>query len=186
MVDGGIRSTTNVDLAVEAGARFIVVVNPIVPFVNDFSKRVPTISGSRVRRVSDMGFVAIANQAMRMIAHDRLHRAVERWEVEYPGVDILLIEPEFDDELMFGTSIMDYSARLQIAKHGFESVTLRLARDYERYKRITERHGIEISARRIKHVLDQVERERDQAPAWRRVFEQTTSALLRQPGGDSA
>ncbi len=186
MVDGGIRSTTNVDLAVEAGARFILVVNPVVPFVNDFSKRVPTISGSRVRRVSDMGFVAIANQAMRMIAHDRLHRAVERWEVEYPGVDILLIEPEFDDELMFGTSIMDYSARLQIAKHGFESVTLRLARDYERYKRITERHGIEISARRIKHVLDQVERERDQAPAWRRVFEQTTSALLRQPGGDSA
>ena len=186
MVDGGIRSTTNVDLAVEAGARFILVVNPVVPFVNDFSKRVPTISGSRVRRVSDMGFVAIANQAMRMIAHDRLHRAVERWEVEYPGVDILLIEPEFDDELMFGTSIMDYSARLQIAKHGFESVTLRLARDYERYKRITERHGIEISARRIKHVLDQVQRERDQAPAWRRVFEQTTSALLRQPGGDSA
>jgi predicted acylesterase/phospholipase RssA len=180
LTDGGIRSTTNVDIAVEKGAKFIVVVNPIVPFVNDFSKRVPTITGSRVRRVSDMGFVAIANQAIRMIAHDRLHRAVERWEIEYPGVDILLIEPEFDDELMFGTSIMDYSARLQIAKHGFESVTLRLARDYERYKTIAERHGIEISARRIKHVLDQVERERDTAPAWRRVFEQTTSALLRQ------
>jgi predicted acylesterase/phospholipase RssA len=180
LTDGGIRSTTNVDIAVEKGAKFIVVVNPIVPFVNDFSKRVPTITGSRVRRVSDMGFVAIANQAIRMIAHDRLHRAVERGEIEYPGVDILLIEPEFDDELMFGTSIMDYSARLQIAKHGFESVTLRLARDYERYKTIAERHGIEISARRIKHVLDQVERERDTAPAWRRVFEQTTSALLRQ------
>jgi len=180
MIDGGIRSTTNVDIAVEKGAKFIVVVNPIVPFVNDFTKRVPTITGSRVRRVSDMGFVAIANQAIRMIAHDRLHRAVERWEVEYPGVDILLIEPEFDDELMFGTSIMDYSARLQIAKHGFESVTLRLARDYERYKQMAERHGIDISARRIKHVLDQVQRERDTAPAWRRVFEQTTAALLRQ------
>ena len=150
MMDGGIRSTTNVDIAVEKGAKFIVVVNPIVPFVNDFAKRVPTIFGSRVRRVSDMGFVAIANQAVRMIAHDRLHRAVEEWESRYPGVDILLIEPEFDDELMFGTSIMDYSARLQIAKHGFESVTLRLARDYDRYKTIAERHGIEISARRIK------------------------------------
>jgi NTE family protein len=184
MVDGGIRSTTNVDIAVENGARFIVVVNPIVPFVNDFGKRVPTILGSRVRRVSDMGFVAIANQALRMIAHDRLHRAVQEWEIRYPGVDILLIEPEFDDELMFGTSIMDYAARLQIAKHGFESVTLRLAREYERYKGIAERHGIEISARRIRHVLDQVERERDQAPAWRRVFEQTTSALMGQ-GGDA-
>ncbi len=186
LIDGGIRSTTNVDIAVEKGAKFIVVVNPIVPFINDFTKRVPTIFGSRVRRVSDMGFVAIANQAMRMIAHDRLHRAVEEWEIRYPGVDILLIEPEFDDEVMFGTSIMDYSARLQIAKHGFESVTLRLARDYDRYRTIAERHGIEISARRIKHVLDQVERERDQAPAWRRVFEQTTGALLRQSGSNAS
>jgi len=178
-IDGGIRSTTNVDIAVEKGAKFIVVVNPLVPFVNDFSKQVPTMFGSRKRHVSDMGFVAIANQAFRMLSHDRLHRAVEEWESRYPGVDILLIEPEFDDELMFGTSIMDYSARLQIAKHGFESVTLRLARDYDRYKAIAERHGIEISARRIRHVLDQVERERSAAPAWRRVFEQTTSALLR-------
>ena len=36
LVDGGIRSTTNVDIAVEKGAKFIVVVNPLVPFVNDF------------------------------------------------------------------------------------------------------------------------------------------------------
>lgn len=182
LIDGGIRSTTNVDIAVEKGAKFIVVVNPIVPFVNDFTTRVPTLLGSRVRRVSDMGFLAIANQALRMLAHDRLHRAVEEWEIKYPGVDILLIEPEFDDELMFGTSIMDYSARLQIAKHGFESVTMRLARDYDRYHEIGARHGIEISAKRIQHVLDQVERERDKAPAWRRVFEQTTGALLRQSG----
>lgn len=179
MMDGGIRSTTNIDIAVEKGAKLIIVVNPIVPFVNDFSKRVPTIFGSRVRRVSDMGFVALANQAIRMIAHDRLHRAVEEWGEKYPGVDIVLIEPEHGDELMFATSIMDYKARLRIAKHGFESVTLKLARDYERYRAVAEKHGIEISARRVQHVLDQVERERDESPAWRRVFEQTTSALLR-------
>ena len=35
LIDGGIISTTNVDVAVEAGAKFIVVVNPLVPFVND-------------------------------------------------------------------------------------------------------------------------------------------------------
>ena len=74
---------------------------------------------------------------------------------------------------------MDYGGRVQIAKHGFESVTMRLARDYDRFKAIAEKHGIEISARRVRHVLEQVEREREEAPAWRRVFEQTTSALLR-------
>src|SRR6266511_3514431 len=183
-VDGGIRSTTNVDVAVEHGAKFIVVVNPLVPFVNDFRKQIPTVFGARVRRVSDMGFAGVGNQAFRILSHDRLHRAVEDWERKYPGVDIILIEPEPDDELMFGTSILDYSARLRIAKHGFESVTLRLARDYERYRVIAERHGIEISARRVSHVLDQVEREHEEISAWRRVLEQTTSALLRQTGSE--
>ena len=81
---------------------------------------------------------------------------------------------------MFGTPILDYANRLEIAKHGFESVTLKLARDYDRYKAIAERHGISISARRVRHVLDQVDRERQTTSAWRRVLEQTTAALLRQ------
>ena len=178
-IDGGIRSTTNIDVAVEHGAKFIVVINPVVPYVNDLRKRIPTSMGTRARRVSDMGFTAIGNQAFRLLSHERLHIAVQHWEERYPGVDIILIEPEFDDELMFGTSIMDYSARLEIAKHGFESVTLKLARDYERYKSIAERHGIEISARRVRHVLDQVEREHEPQSAWRRVLEQTTAVLLR-------
>jgi NTE family protein len=184
LIDGGIRSTTNIDVAVEHGAKFIVVINPVVPFVNDFGKRIPTIMGTRARRVSDMGFSAIGNQAFRLLSHERLHIAVQHWEERYPGVDIILIEPEFDDELMFGTSILDYSARLEIAKHGFESVTLKLARDYDRYKSIAERHGIEISARRVRHVLDQVEREREPQSAWRRVLEQTTAVLLRSDRRD--
>ena len=183
-IDGGIMSTTNIDVAVERGAKFIVVINPLVPYVNDFTKRIPTMTGSRAQRVSDLGFMGIANQTFRLLSHDRLHRAVALWEERYPGVDIILIEPELDDELMFGTSILDYSARLEIAKHGFESVTLKLARDYDRYRGIAERHGIKISARRVRHVLDQVEREREKLSAWRRVLEQTTAVLLRQGRAD--
>jgi predicted acylesterase/phospholipase RssA len=179
-IDGGIRSTTNVDVAVERGAKFIIVINPLVPFVNEFTKSIPTITGERARRVSDMGFMAVGNQTFRILSHDRLHRAVEDWEQRYPGVDIILMEPELDDELMFGTSILDYRGRLEIAKHGFESVTLKLAREYDRYKEIAQRHGIEISARRVRHVLDQVERDAEKLSAWRRVLEQTTAVLLRQ------
>ncbi len=180
LIDGGIISTTNVDVAVEMGAKFIVVVNPLVPYVNDFKKRIPTVFGSRVRRVSDMGMTAIGNQAFRLLAHARLHLAIESWKERFPEVDIILIEPEFDDELMFGTSILDYSSRLAIAKHGFESVTVALARDYKRYKEIASKHGIEISARRVQKVLDTVDEEEKGISAWRRVLEQTTGALLRQ------
>jgi NTE family protein len=183
MVDGGIRSTTNVDIAVEQGAKFIVVVNPIVPYVNDFEKTIPTLLGTRVRRVSDMGMPAIANQAFRIISHARLHQAVEQWKEKYPGVDIILVEPEPNDELMFGTPIMDYSRRLKIARHGFESVTAKLAEDYESFEEIAERHGLEISGRRVRRVVERAaEEEPEQTSAWRRVLEQTTSVLLRQSG----
>jgi NTE family protein len=182
-VDGGIRSTTNVDIAVEKGAKFIVVVNPLVPYVNEFEKTIPTVFGRRVRRVSDMGLPAIANQTFRLIAHQRLHQAVQQWQERYPGVDIVLLEPEPTDELMFGTPIMDYSRRLQIAKHGFETVTATLAKDYDRYKEIAERHGLEISERRVRRVVEKAsDEEPEQMSAWRRVLEQTTSVLLRQTG----
>jgi NTE family protein len=182
-VDGGIRSTTNVDIAVEKGAKFIVVVNPLVPYVNDFQNTIPTVFGRRVRRVSDMGLPAIANQTFRLIAHQRLHQAVEQWQEKYPGVDIILLEPEPTDELMFGTPIMDYSRRLKIAKHGFETVTAALARDYDRYKEIAERHGLEISERRVRRVVEHAtDEEPEETSTWRRVLEQTTSVLLRQSG----
>ncbi|HXS34811.1 MAG TPA: patatin-like phospholipase family protein [Solirubrobacterales bacterium] len=183
LVDGGIRSTTNVDIAVEKGAKFIVVVNPLVPYVNDFEKTIPTVFGTRVRRVSDMGLPAIANQTFRLIAHARLHQAVQVWQERYPGVDIILVEPEPNDELMFGTPIMDYSRRLKIARHGFESVTATLAQDYERFHEIAERHGLEISERRVRRVVERAsEEEPEQNSTWRRVLEQTTATLLRQSG----
>ncbi len=179
-IDGGIVSTTNLDIAVEAGAKFIVVVNPLVPYTNPFEKRIATLTGSRPRRVSDMGFPQIGYQVFKILAHQRLHELARRWEQRYPGVDIILIEPDPSDELMFQTSVMNYSSRVEIARHGFQSVTLKLANDYPRFKRICARHGIEISATRVRKVVKHFESEPEPTSAWRKILEQTTSALLRQ------
>ncbi len=69
------------------------MVNPLVPYVNDFQKVIPTMTGSRVRRVADMGFPQIGYQTFKLLAHQRLHEAVKHWQEKYPGVDIILIEP---------------------------------------------------------------------------------------------
>ncbi|HEX4735730.1 MAG TPA: patatin-like phospholipase family protein [Thermoleophilaceae bacterium] len=180
LVDGGIRSTTNVDVAVERGAKFIVVVNPLVPYVNDFQTVIPTLSGSRIRRVSDMGFPQIGYQTFKLLAHQRLHEAVSHWREKYPGVDIVLIEPDPNDELMFSTNIMNYTKRIDIARHGFESVTIKLAKDYDNFRAVCARHGIEISATRVRRVIKRFAQEREKTRAWRRILEQTTGALLRQ------
>jgi NTE family protein len=182
LIDGGIVSTTNLDIAIEAGAKFVVVINPIVPFVNDFETTVRTLRGRRRRRVSDMGFPQIGYQAFKLVAHQRLHELAKGWEQRYPGVDILLIEPEPTDELMFQTSMMNFASRVEIARHGFESVTQHLAGEYDRYEEITRRHGIEISAKRVRKVVSHFNAEPEGVSAWRKILEGTTGALLRQSG----
>jgi NTE family protein len=182
LIDGGIVSTTNLDLAVQAGAKLVVVINPIVPFVNDFSETVRTLRGRRPRRISDMGFAQIGYQVFKLVAHQRLHELAKHWEERYPGVDIVLIEPEPADELMFQTSMMSFASRVEIARHGFESVTKQLAGEYDRYHAVTERHGIAISAKRVRQVVEHFDEEPEEVSAWRKILEGTTGALLRQAG----
>jgi NTE family protein len=184
LVDGGIVSTTNLDIAVEAGAKLIVVVNPLVPYVNDFSKEIPTLVGTKVRRVSDMGFPKIAYQTFKLLAYQRLHEMARQWQERYPGVDIVLIEPEPDDEMMFQTNILNYTSRVDVARHGFRSVTVKLASDYEQLSEVAQRHGIELSATRVRKVMRHFGAEQEKARAWRRILEQTTGALLRQSAAD--
>lgn len=182
LIDGGIVSTTNLDIAVDAGAKLIVVINPIVPFVNDFSDSVRTLRGVRSRRISDRGFPKVGYQAFKMLAYRRLHGMAEQWEKRYPGIDIVLIEPEADDELMFETSIMNFTSRVEIARHGFESVARHLAEEYDRYSEVFARHGIEISPERVRRVIERLDGEEDRASAWRRLLDSTAGALLRQSG----
>ena len=178
LLDGAIVSPTNVDVAVAAGAQLVVVVNPLVPFVADDASGL----GPR-RRVSEMGLSQIGFQTFKLMAHQRLHEMARQWEARYPGVDFVLIEPEPDDELMFQTSIMNFASRVQIARHGFESVTLKLAEDYEDFRTVAARHGIEISATRVRRVVRHFGAEGERVRAWRKILEQTTGALLRQSGG---
>jgi NTE family protein len=180
LVDGGLGSSTNLDVAVEHGAKLVVVINPLVPYVNDFQKMIPTMFGSRVRRVTDMGFPQIGYQAFKLLTYQRLHESVKQWSEKYKGVDIILIEPEPNDELMFETNIMNFTKRVEIARHGFESVTIKLAKDYDHFAEVCAKHGIELSATRVRKVLRHFEKERERTTAWRRILEQTTGALLRQ------
>ncbi len=182
LIDGGIVSTTNLDIAVEAGAKLVIVINPVVPYVHEPDEDESSIGAAPQRRISDRGFSKIGYQAFKLLAHRRLHEVASRWEERYPGVDIVLIEPEPTDELMFETSIMSFASRIEIARHGFQSVTYHLAEEYERYSKIWARHGIEISERRVRRVVDHFEAEEEQVRAWRKILESTTGALLRQSG----
>src|SRR5207302_11301169 len=152
------------------------------PFMTALTAAERTLGGTRPRRVSDMALPQIGHQVSKLVAHQRLHELAKGWEKRYPGVDIVLIEPEPTDELMFQTSMMNFASRVEIARHGFESVTHHLAGEYERYEEVTKRHGIEISCERVRQVIERTVAEPEQVSAWRKILEGTTGALLRQAG----
>jgi predicted acylesterase/phospholipase RssA len=147
-IDGGLRGTASIDLAIERGASLVVCINPLVPFDNPEQEKIPT-PGEGGGRLSDRGVQTVTNQMLRIVLHSGLHYHVKQIRRAHPEVDIILIEPSPEDYQMFFYNIMRYSARLIVARHGFESVTLDLAQEYPYFKDILTRHGIPISRRLV-------------------------------------
>lgn len=143
-LDGGLRSTTNIDIAVAHGAKLIVCINPLVPYVHDVRHLLPSATGLPSHYISQKGFPHIAAQTFRIMAQAQVEKELEVTAHAHPDVDIILIEPRRDDEHLFVFNLMDYGSRERIARHAFESVAIDLVTRFPDYKKVLGRHGIKI------------------------------------------
>jgi len=148
-VDGGIKGTAAIDVAVDRGATLIVAINPIVP-LDARHMKVPDPLKERVgSRLSDLGLRGVYNQVFRGALHDGLLDHVRLVRHRHPDIDIILIEPRPDDEKMFFHEVMSFSARLMVMQHGYESVSTGLYDTWGYLRRILPRHGVHITRRVI-------------------------------------
>lgn len=143
-VDGGLRSTTNIDIAISHGAKLIVVINPLVPYMHDVRHTLPSATGLPTRHLSEKGFPHIAAQTFRIMAASQLEKELEIVSHAHPDVDIILVEPRSDDEHLFVFNLMDYASRERIARHAFESVAIDLVTRFPEYHKVLGRHGISL------------------------------------------
>jgi predicted acylesterase/phospholipase RssA len=182
-VDGGLRGTASLDLAIEAGAKLIVCINPLVPIDNSNKQGIPVL-GPDGKFISDKGLQAVGSQSLRIALQSGLAYHVKQLRRRHPDVDILLIEPRSDDYKMFFYNIMRYSARVVIAQHGFESVTLGLADRYHELKTMLQRHGFEITRRYVIEELASIRESGYDIETMRSVLEDqplTPAATGRRP-----
>ena len=135
-IDGGVKKTAHINLAIQSGADLVICINPIVPYLND------TAGGPLRGHLSNRGVTWVLDQAMRIMLHGRMQYGLERYRREHPEVDILLIEPTRDDVRMFGYNIMRYSARRVVAEHGYRTTLAYFRRHAGRYQRLFAKHGI--------------------------------------------
>ncbi len=143
-IDGGMRGNASLDVAIEKGADLVVCINPMVPFDNSEHQSIPG-ADTDYSYLSDKGFNYIANQVTRIWTHSSIRYHIKQLRRSHPEVDIILIEPRPDDYDMFFNSPMRYSARLEIAQHGFESVTYGIVENFDYFINVLKRHGIEIT-----------------------------------------
>lgn len=155
-IDGGIRGTASIDLAIEQGAGLVLCINPLVPFDNSRRDSIPFLGGRHGGHLSEKGIQGVASQVLHIMMHSGLDYHIKQVRRAHPDVDIILIEPRVDDSYMHFYNIMRYSAQLTIAQHGFESVTLDLAQEYDYYRSVLARHGIPISRRLVIEELNEI------------------------------
>ena len=144
-LDGGLRSTTNIEIAIAHGAKLVICVNPLVPYVHDIRHLLPSATGLPSRHIAQKGFPHIAAQTFRIMAQSQLEKELDLIAHAHPDVDIILIEPRRDDEHLFVFNLMDYGSRERVARHAFETVAIDLVTRFPDYKEVLGRHGIRIS-----------------------------------------
>jgi NTE family protein len=137
-VDGGVKKTAHIHLAIDAGADLVLCVNPIVPIHNDAR------GGPFNGHLSGRGITYVLDQALRIMLHGRMQYGMERYRREYPKVDILLMEPTRDDLRMFSYHIMRDGVRRVVAEHGYQSVLRHFEAHFADYRRMLARHGIDL------------------------------------------
>jgi NTE family protein len=180
-VDGGLRGTASLDLAIEHGARLIVCINPLVPFDNSDHAELP-FHGVESSFLSEKGFTAIASQVGRIASHAGLHYQIKQLRKAHPEVEIILIEPRRQDYRMFFSNTMRYSARVEVARHGFETVSLKLCEDLQHFQHLLEPYGVRISPTLVEEEIAAIRAANYDPAVIRRVFEARSKGKASRPG----
>jgi NTE family protein len=121
-IDAGAAQSRVLEAAVRAQMRTVVIVNPMVPVRTN---GVPTGHGQRPS-LRDKGAMWVANQAHRISTHALLTETIERLRRE-TRMQVILIEPEPTDTLLFMYNPASFAARRAILEQAYRSTRERVA-----------------------------------------------------------
>lgn len=142
-IDGGVRKTAHISLALKERCGIVLCVNPIVPARYDLSRGLLPL-GRDQGALASRGLLSILDQVFRLTLHSRLQYGLSRYRRENPETDIVLFEPKPEELPRLMRSIMRTSGRIRIAEFAYRSTLQRLDAEYGRLSRVFERHGMRL------------------------------------------
>ncbi len=145
-IDGSVGHIPHLDIAIERGAKLIVIVNPRVPMDNDMEHFcLPSLSFGECSSIADLGITFAWEQSQRIENQSKLDMALQICRRDHPDVDILIIQPGSEESMLFFQSPMSNVARAQTMNYGY-NLTLEQLRDrFQEFHDVFDRHGIPTS-----------------------------------------
>jgi predicted acylesterase/phospholipase RssA len=147
-VDGGIRNTANIDVAIEKGADLVICYNPFRPFLNRIDREGRSRYFASGRYLSDRGMKMLINQVFRTMLHSRLRTALRGYltDERFRG-DIVLLEPREEDADFFAINPLAFWKRADAIREGFESVRVTIEQNYDALSDVFSRYGLRMDRR---------------------------------------
>ena len=159
-VDGGVRRTANIDVAIEHGADLVICYNPFRPFHNRVVRRyVPERNTYQLegRPLADQGMLTILNQVLRTLLHSRLQLGIQQYQDDpnFQG-DIILLEPGETDLAFFKMAPLNLWAGRSAGAHGYLSVTQAIEAHYELIRQILQSYGVLMTRKEVREGLERL------------------------------
>lgn len=165
-VDGVLLKTMHASVALDAGARLLFCLNPIVPV--DTAQAVEE-GVMRRGKLIHRGLPTVLSQALRTIIRSRLGAGFETYQVKYPDADVFLFEPPSDDYKMFFTNVFAFSSRVLILDHAYRAMRRQLLERGDSLAPALGRRGMRLRVEALadaeRSVWDSVGWQKDRAPS---------------------
>ena len=141
-VDGALRRTLHASVALDEGADLLIGVNPLVPFDAGAKGQDVEISD---QRLTQGGLPLILSQTFRAMIQSRMEAGFRKYFRSHPGADLVLMEPDRDDEEVFFTNIFSYADRKALCEHAYQASRRDLLARADELRPILERRGMSLN-----------------------------------------
>lgn len=141
-VDGALRRTLHASVALDQGTDLLIGINPLVPFDAGEKGQNNEVSDQKLTRG---GLPLILSQTFRAMIQSRMEAGFRKYYRSHPFADLLLLEPDRNDEEVFFTNIFSYASRRALCEHAYQATRKDLLARHKELSLVLEKRGMSLN-----------------------------------------
>ncbi len=178
-VDGALRRTLHASVALDADVDLLLAVNPLVPFD---ARQYEGENSDAKASLTEGGLPLVLSQTFRALIQSRMQVAFAKYAQQYPHANMLLMEPNRNDETLFFTNVFSYASRASLCEHAYQVTRRELRERLDELQPMFAEHDITINVEILnddeRSVIDSVDHNANGGPtALGQLLSQTLDQL---------